>query len=132
MSLKVETLKLHYRHPYRSVEVIHSNKRFVRVSINGQYRLGKHYHDVNRYANPGWSFGLEKVHITWTLVYERYVDFSMYPIYYMDNPPPVLAQGKQTLKESHTYYDEHAANLGLNPTFELKPGDVLKMWRTYK
>ena len=39
--------------------------RFVRLSLNGQYRSGKFQYDATRYANPGWSVGTEQVLINW-------------------------------------------------------------------
>lgn len=40
--------------------------RFLRLSLNGQYRSGKAKYDATRYANPGWSFGTERVLLNWT------------------------------------------------------------------
>lgn len=49
----------------RHVEV-KARGRFARISINGQYRLGRSYKERYRDANPGWSFGTEWVWIDWT------------------------------------------------------------------
>lgn len=40
--------------------------RFLRLSLNGQYRSGKRQYDATRYANPGWSFGTQRVLLNWT------------------------------------------------------------------
>lgn len=70
MRLKTDTL--HYTErtggkfrDLRTVE-LQIGRKFIRLSLNGQYRSGKRAYNATRSANPGWSFGTERVLVNWT------------------------------------------------------------------
>lgn len=45
----------------RQVEITLPRRRWVRVSVNGQYRSGKKQYQSTRYANPGWVIGTQSI-----------------------------------------------------------------------
>lgn len=55
----------------------------------------------------------------------KFVDFSMAPIYYMNIP--LIRRGKHVLKRDHTFVINNDGT-----TLELKKGDILRAWRSYK
>ena len=55
-----------------------------------------------------------------------YVDFSWAPIYYFNTKCKLWTEGKQILKQTHTF------QLSGNELFELKRGDLLRMHRSHK
>lgn len=50
----------------RQVEITLPRRRWVRVSVNGQYRSGKKQYQSTRYANPGWVIGTQSILVQWT------------------------------------------------------------------
>jgi hypothetical protein len=50
----------------RQLEILLPRKRFARVSLNGQYRSARSEVERHRYANPGFSLGLESAYFNWT------------------------------------------------------------------
>ena len=49
----------------RSAEQKLPRRRFIRLSINGQYRNSKERNATTRYANPGWAFGTNWIFVEW-------------------------------------------------------------------
>lgn len=73
MRHKVELSVLHYFErsqgrfrDLRQAEIKLPRRRFARISLNGQYRETRSKVESNRYANPGFSFGLENAYVNWT------------------------------------------------------------------
>lgn len=66
--MRIRTSTLNYDKPYRPLRdcELQIGRKFVRVTLNGQYRCGKAYHAMHRRANPGWSFGFERLFVNWT------------------------------------------------------------------
>ena len=71
--MRITTSVLHYTarsngkyRDLRQVEAALRGRRFVRLSLNGQYRSGKARYTATRSANPGWSLGTEQVLVNWT------------------------------------------------------------------
>lgn len=50
----------------RDIEVRLPRRRFLRVSVNGQYRVTRSKIRATRYGNPGWDVGVENAYFNWT------------------------------------------------------------------
>lgn len=62
--------------------------------------------------------------------FDRRIGFMMAPIYYLDLPCPLFKKGSQVLKHDYTY--EQIDSDGNPLKIELKKGDKLSMWRSYR